>query len=83
MDSFWGTLTEEEDSVDCYLITGEPQTAGSTVQCEPVGLLEFFEGDETDHKVLAVPANSREEKKVTVRWKTPRRTRTTASRGTK
>ncbi|MDY7027130.1 MAG: inorganic diphosphatase [Spirochaetota bacterium] len=56
-----GTLTEEEDGVDCYLITGEPQTAGSTVQCEPVGLLEFFEGDETDHKVLAVPANSREE----------------------
>ncbi len=56
-----GTLTEEEDGVDCYLITDETPSAGSTVQCEPAALLEFFEGEETDHKVLAVPVNTKKE----------------------
>jgi len=56
-----GTLTEEEDGVDCYLITDETPPAGSTVECEPAALLEFFEGDETDHKILAVPVNSQQE----------------------
>lgn len=48
-----GTLTDDDDAVDCYLITQEKLAPGSLVDCEPFGLLEQFEGDELDHKVLA------------------------------
>ncbi|MFT3893993.1 MAG: inorganic diphosphatase [Anaerolineales bacterium] len=49
-----GTLTDDDDAVDCYLITKEKLKPGSIVDCEPFGMLEQFEGDELDHKVLAV-----------------------------
>jgi inorganic pyrophosphatase len=49
-----GTQAEDGACVDCYLITGDPITAGSMVECEPVGLLLQDEGGEMDHKVLAV-----------------------------
>jgi len=49
-----GTSAEDGDCVDCYLLTKEKMAAGSFVECEPAGLLEQFEDDEIDHKVLAV-----------------------------
>jgi inorganic pyrophosphatase len=49
-----GTSAEDGGCVDCYLITKNKVNAGSIVECEPVGLLEQHEGDEIDHKVLAV-----------------------------
>ena len=48
-----GTITDDDEAVDCYIITPTPLTAGTLVDCEPVGLLELFEGDELDHKVIA------------------------------
>lgn len=48
-----GTRTDEGDGVDCYILSRSPLEGGSRVSCEPVGLLEFFEEDEKDHKVLA------------------------------
>lgn len=48
-----GTSAEDGACVDCYLITNDPATAGSIVECEPVGLLLQDEGGEMDHKVLA------------------------------
>lgn len=48
-----GTSAEDGGCVDCYLITRAPLTAGSIVECEPVGLLLQDEGGEIDHKVLA------------------------------
>ena len=48
-----GTVTDDGEAVDCYIITRIPLTAGTLVDCEPVGLLELFEGDELDHKVIA------------------------------
>ena len=48
-----GTLTDDNDGVDCYLITKEILEPGSIVECEPFAMLEQFEGDELDHKVLA------------------------------
>lgn len=48
-----GTHAEDDACVDCYLITRDPMTAGSIVECEPVGLLLQDEGGEMDHKVLA------------------------------
>ena len=49
-----GTRTDDDACVDCYIITHEPLEAGSIVECEPMGLLEQHEGDEVDHKILAV-----------------------------
>jgi inorganic pyrophosphatase len=49
-----GTVAEDGDCVDCYLITKDKPASGSIVECEPVGLLEQIEGEEIDHKVLAV-----------------------------
>jgi len=49
-----GTSTEDGDCVDCFLLSKELVTAGSIVECEPLGLLEQHENDEIDHKVLAI-----------------------------
>jgi len=48
-----GTITPEGDGIDCYVISKSYLKAGSSVECEAMGMLEFFEGDEIDHKVLA------------------------------
>lgn len=48
------TRTDEGDGVDCYILTRSSLDGGSRVSCEPIGLLEFFEEDEKDHKVLAL-----------------------------
>jgi inorganic pyrophosphatase len=48
------TVSGDGDAVDCFVLTSEPLTAGTTVECDPVGLLEQIEDSEIDHKVLAV-----------------------------
>ena len=48
-----GTSAADGDGVDCYLLTSDQMTAGSIVECEPVGLLLQDESGEIDHKVLA------------------------------
>jgi inorganic pyrophosphatase len=48
-----GTSAADGDCVDCYLITSDQLTAGTIVECEPVGLLLQDEDGEVDHKVLA------------------------------
>ena len=48
-----GTSAADGDCLDCYLITRDKVTAGSIVECEPVGLLLQDEDGEIDHKVLA------------------------------
>lgn len=39
--------------MDCYIITKDKLGAGGVYECEPIGLLDQFEGDEIDHKILA------------------------------
>lgn len=48
-----GTAADDGEAVDCYIITEKKLQAGTTVDCEVGALLEFFEGDEIDHKVIA------------------------------
>lgn len=60
-----GTLTPEGDGVDCYLITQSSLEPGRMIECEPIGLLEFFEGDEHDHKVIAVPSSETTQPAIT------------------
>jgi len=47
------TKAADGDNLDCYLITREKLKSGTIVACEPIGLLEQYEGDEVDFKVLA------------------------------
>lgn len=47
------TSAADGDCVDCYIITSDKISAGSIVECEPVGLLLQDESGEIDHKVLA------------------------------
>ncbi len=44
-----GTSAADGDCVDCYLITNDRLTAGTIVECEPVGLLLQDEDGEVDH----------------------------------
>lgn len=50
-----GTRTRDGDRVDCYVITKSKLAEGTTARCDPIGLLEFTEDGEVDHKVLASP----------------------------
>ena len=47
------TTADDGGNLDCYLITREKLAPGTIVTCEPVGLLEQYEDDEVDHKILA------------------------------
>ena len=49
-----GTRGGDGDAVDCFVLTESPLASGTTVECEPFGLLEQIEDGEIDHKVLAV-----------------------------
>jgi len=51
-----GTVSGDHDAVDCFVLTSEPLTAGTMLECDPIGLLEQVEDGEIDHKVLAVPS---------------------------
>jgi len=48
-----GTSAADGDCVDCYILSSDKLTAGSIVECEPVGLLLQDESGEIDYKVLA------------------------------
>ncbi|HET9717369.1 MAG TPA: inorganic diphosphatase [Pseudolabrys sp.] len=50
-----GTISGDYDAVDCFVLTTEPLTAGTTVECDAIALLEQIEDGEIDHKVLAAP----------------------------
>lgn len=51
-----GTISGDDDAVDCFVLTSEPLIAGTTLECDPIGLLEQVEDGEVDHKILAVPS---------------------------
>ena len=54
-----GTLAGDSDELDCYVITDKKYAAGSVVECEAIGMVEWFEDGEEDHKILMVPEGER------------------------
>jgi len=50
-----GTISADGGCVDCFVITRQPLAAGQAMLGEVIGLMEQFEGDEIDHKVLLRP----------------------------
>jgi inorganic pyrophosphatase len=47
------TSSDDNDNLDCFVITRKPLQQGSIVSCQPLALLEQFEDGEIDHNVLA------------------------------
>jgi inorganic pyrophosphatase len=50
-----GTLAEDGDAADCFVITAAAIPTGTMVAGEPVALLEQTEGGEVDHNLIVIP----------------------------
>lgn len=53
------TLDEDGDALDTLILTDEPLPTGIVVKARVVGILNFEDGGENDHKVVCVPENDR------------------------
>lgn len=49
------TLASDGDELDCYVITNKKLKHSSTIECEPIGMVEYFEDGQADHKIFVVP----------------------------
>ena len=56
-----GTTARDGCNLDCYIITRKRLKTGTTVDCEPIGLMEQFEDGVEDHNVLARLTDERAE----------------------
>jgi inorganic pyrophosphatase len=54
-----GTLDEDGDALDTLVVTNEPLPTAVYLQAVVVGIMEFEDGGEMDHKVICVPADDR------------------------
>ena len=54
-----GTLDEDGDALDTLIVTDEPLPTNVYLAAEVVGIMEFEDGGEIDHKVICVPADDR------------------------
>lgn len=53
------TLDEDGDELDTLLVTGEPIPTGVVVEAKVIGVLNFEDDGEMDHKIICVPADDR------------------------
>ncbi len=53
-----GTLDDDGDELDTLLVTPEPIPTGVVVEAKILGVLNFEDGGEQDHKVVCVPATN-------------------------
>lgn len=49
------TLASDGDELDCYIITEQKFDHSAVIECEPIGVVEYFEDGQADHKVFVVP----------------------------
>lgn len=54
-----GTLDEDGDELDTLIVCGEPLPTGIWLEAKIVGVLNFEDDGEMDHKVVCVPADDR------------------------
>ena len=52
-----GSNKNDEDCLDCYVLTNQILTEGKPIACEPLFMIEVFEGSEEDHKVIMKTVN--------------------------
>ncbi|MFW0871368.1 MAG: inorganic diphosphatase [Patescibacteria group bacterium] len=55
------TLDDDGDELDTLVVVGEPLPLGVVVRARVIGILEFEDDGEMDHKVICVPADDRHE----------------------
>lgn len=53
------TLDEDSDPLDTLVITSEPLPMGVMVKAKVIGILNFVDGGENDHKIICVPEDDR------------------------
>jgi inorganic pyrophosphatase len=53
------TLDEDGDELDTLIVTQEPLPTGIWLEAKVVGILNFEDDGEADHKVVVVPADDR------------------------
>lgn len=54
-----GTLDDDGDELDVLFVTDAPMTTGVVSEATVIGVLEFEDDGEMDHKVICVPADDR------------------------
>src|SRR5665647_964081 len=54
------TLDEDGDELDTLIICPEPLTTGVWLEANVIGVLNFEDDGEADHKVVVVPADNRQ-----------------------
>lgn len=47
------TTSGDGDNLDCFVLTDKALKAGQVIDVEPLGMLEMFEDEELDHKIIA------------------------------
>lgn len=47
-----GSNKKHEECIDCYVLTNQTLREGKSIDCEPVFMIEVYEGNEEDHKVV-------------------------------
>lgn len=53
------TLDEDGDELDTLIVTDEPLPTGVWLEAKIIGVLNFIDDGEADHKVVVVPADDR------------------------
>ncbi|MDQ5886434.1 MAG: inorganic pyrophosphatase [Patescibacteria group bacterium] len=53
------TLDEDGDELDVLLVCSEPMSTGVVLQARIIGIMNFEDDSEMDHKVVVVPADDR------------------------
>jgi inorganic pyrophosphatase len=53
------TWDEDNDPLDSLIITSEPLPTGVLVKAKVVGVLNFVDGGENDHKIVCIPDDDR------------------------
>jgi inorganic pyrophosphatase len=53
------TLDEDGDELDTLIITDEPLPTGIYLEATVIGILQFIDDGEADHKIIVVPADDR------------------------
>jgi inorganic pyrophosphatase len=55
-----GTLDEDGDELDTLIVSPEPIPLGVVVEAKILGVLNFEDDGEKDHKIICVPADDRD-----------------------
>jgi inorganic pyrophosphatase len=53
------TLDEDGDELDTLIVTDEPLPTGIWLEARVIGVLDFTDDGEADHKIVVVPADDR------------------------